>query len=68
MNKSGKYLYKNKRKREGYHACYTYESSGGRQYIYVKYKEDVKGIDLLLENAMQKQALMLADNRINTFK
>ena len=68
MNKLGKYLYKNKRKREGHYACYTYESSGGRQYIYVKYKEDVKGIDLLLENAMQKQALMLADNRINTFK
>ena len=68
MNKSGKYLYKNKRKRESYGACYTYKASDGRQYIYVKYTEDVKAIDLLLENAMQKQALMLADNRINTFK
>lgn len=68
MNESGKYLYKNRRKRVNYYACYTYEASDGRQYIYVKYQEDVKAIDLLLENAMQKQALMLADNQVNTFQ
>lgn len=68
MSKSDKYLYKNKRKKQNYSACYTYKTSFGKQYIYVKYEEDVKAIDLLLEHSFQKQAVMLTDNRINFFK
>jgi hypothetical protein len=53
---------------ENYSACYTYKTSFGYQYIYVRYEEDVKAIDLLLENFFQKQAVLLADNKINFFK
>jgi hypothetical protein len=68
MEEPDKYLYKNKRKRQNYSACYTYKTSFGYQYIYVKYEQDVRAIDLLLENSFQKQAVMLADHRINVFK
>lgn len=68
MSNSEKYVHKNKRKMENYYACYTYKTSFGYQYIYVIYEEDVKAIDLLLENSFQKQAVMLTDNRINFFK
>ena len=68
MDKSEKYLHKNKRKKQNYSACYTYKTSFGKQFIYVKYEDDVKAIDLLLEHSFQKQAVMLADHRINIFK
>ncbi len=55
---------KNNRKlSEPYKACYTY----GQQYIFVKYEDDIKAIDLLLKGKMVRQAAILIDVSCNKF-
>lgn len=56
---------KNKRKRKGYVACYTYRSSFGVQFIYIKFEDDSKAIDSLLESKFEKQAVLISDQSYN---
>lgn len=60
-----KNIVKNRRKKEGYAACYTYDGGTWVQYIYIKYADDVAAIDLLLEKNFERQAKFIFEPSCN---
>ena len=60
-------LFKNKKKKIGYAACYTYNGSFAQQHIFVKDTQDAYVIDLLIEKGFISQATLVAESRYNDF-
>ena len=60
-------LLKNRKKKDGYKACYTYNGSFSQQYVYVKSSTDVNVIDMLIEKGFISQAVLVAESRYNDF-